>query len=118
MKTFLYTAFILIVFSGCKKEDSNHKVIYKVTVIGGNPAYAVKYSSSDNSTATAGPITGSGWTSSPIEDRKPNTRVFLTLEGGSGGSYKMYIYIDGHITAEERMDDPYGPKTIEAVIPD
>ncbi|MCE3280981.1 MAG: hypothetical protein K0S44_3172 [Bacteroidetes bacterium] len=117
MRTLFYITFILTVFNSCKKEDSNHQVMYKVTVIGGSPTYAVKYSSSDNSTATAGPITGSGWSSSTIE-RKPNTTVFLTLEGGSGGSYKMYIYVDGHISAEERMDDPYGPKTIEAVIPD
>jgi hypothetical protein len=118
MKCLIYIFSLFFVFTSCKKEEKKHKVIYKITVIGGSPSYSVKYSSSNNSTATAGPLTSSMWVSPAIEDRKGGSSVFLTLEGGSGGSYKMYIYVDGYLEKEDRMDDPYGPKTISAEIPE
>jgi hypothetical protein len=93
-------------------------VIFKVQVISGNPSYSVKYSSFSNTTKTEGPITASSWVSPKIDDRKSDSQVLLTLEGGSGGSYKMFIYVDGRLEKEDRMDDPYGPKTISVQIPD
>lgn len=117
MKYFIY---ILFLFSGvsCKKEEKKHTVIYKVNVISGSPSYSVNYSSTSNVTQTEGPITASSWTSPPIGDKTDGSTAYLKLEGGSGGAYKMFIYIDGYLEKEERMDDPYGPKTIEAVIRD
>jgi len=89
-----------------------------VNVIAGHPAYSLSYSGSGNATASQGQITQTLWTSPSITDRKAGTYVFFTLDGGTGGSYYMYIYIDGHIVKSDRMDDPYGPKTISAEIPE
>ena len=118
MKNFTYFFLLLALFSSCKKDAKKHSVIYKITVIGGHPAYTVNYSSTDNSTASQGPFTEQMWTSPKIDDREAGSTVFLTLEGGVGGSYNMYIYIDGSLQKTDRMDDPYGPMTISAKIPE
>jgi hypothetical protein len=118
MKNYLYILFILCCFSSCKKEEKKHIVSYKIVVLSGNPNYSVSYASTNNSTKTEGPITASSWTSPAIDDKKDGSSAYLKLEGGGGCSYKMFIYIDGGLEKEERMDDPYGPKSIEAVIRD
>ena len=109
---------LLLVFSSCKKEEKKHDVIYKVVVIGGSPSYSVTYSSSGNTTQTAGPFSASKWVSPTISDRKAGSLVSLTLKGGSGGSYNMYIYVNGRLEKEDRMDDPYGPRTISVELPE
>lgn len=109
---------LFLLLSACKKEEKKHMVIYKVTVISGNPAYSVNYSSTKNTTRTEGPITALSWTSPQIDDKRDGSSAFLKLQGGNGGSYKMFIYVDGYLEREERMDDPYGPKSIEVVIRD
>ena len=118
MKNLVYFFLLLAVFSSCKKNAKKHSVIYKITVIGGHPAYTVNYSDTENSTASQGPFTDQMWVSPKVEDRDAGTSVYLTLEGGVGGSYYMYIYIDGSLQKTDRMDDPYGPKTISATIPE
>ncbi|HEX8516626.1 MAG TPA: hypothetical protein VF868_10530 [Bacteroidia bacterium] len=117
MKKLLCLIVLAVSLFGCRKETL-HKVIYKVIVTAGTPTYSVKYSSAENSTQTAGPLTASKWVSPEINDRKSGNVVSLTLEGGSGGSYMMYIYVNGRLHAEERMDDPYGPKTLSVKLPD
>jgi hypothetical protein len=118
LKNAFYILILTLLFSSCKKEEEKHTVSYKVIVTSGHPVYSVSYSSSNNSTQSLGSITSSTWTSGIIDDRRGGTSVFLTLTGGSGGSYKMFIYIDGSLQKDGHMDDPYGPLTIEAAIPD
>jgi hypothetical protein len=118
MKTLIYTFSLFLLFSSCKKEEKKHTVIYKIIVTSGHPTYSVSYSSLNNSTKSEGSIKTTTWTSSPVDDREEGSSVFLTLEGGSGGGYKMFIYIDGNLHAEDIMYDPYGPKTISADIRD
>jgi hypothetical protein len=118
VKTFIYFLILSFLFLSCKKAEKTHKVVYKIEVIGGHPSYSVKYSSSKNATQTAGPLSDSKWTSPTIDDRETGASVSLTLEGGGGGSYKMYILVDGYLEKEDRMDDPYGPKTISVTLQD
>jgi hypothetical protein len=118
MKTFIYPVILALFFITCKKDEKKHTVTYKVNVIAGHPSYSVQYSASDNSTKSEGPMTTEKWTSLPVTDREGGTSVFLTVNGGTGGTYKMYILIDGYLEGEGIMDDPYGPRTIEAKIED
>jgi hypothetical protein len=118
MKSLIYIFCFAFIFSSCKKEEKKHKVIYKVEVTGGHPAYSLSYSSLNNSTQTVGPTSEAKWLSPTVNDRLTGSSVFLTLQGGSGGSYKMYIYVDGYLEQEGRMDDPYGPKTISVELTD
>lgn len=118
MKSFLYILFFPLIFSSCNKEEKKHKVIYKVEVVSGHPSYSVQYSSTGNATKTEGPLSGSKWLSPTIDDRETGSSVFLTLQGGSGGSYKMYIYVDGYLEQDGDMIDPYGPKTISVKLSD
>lgn len=118
MKKLIPVFSCLLIFSFCNKEEKKHKVIYKVQVTSGNPSYSVQYSSTGNSTKTEGPFSSSKWLSPTIDDRETGSSVFLTLQGGSGGSYKMYIYVDGYLEQEGSMTDPYGPETISVKLSD
>jgi len=118
MKPLIYVLCFSFLLPACKKEEKKHKVIYKVEVTGGHPSYSLSYSSLNNSTQTVGPISDSKWLSPTVNDRVTGNSVFLTLQGGNGGSYKMYIYVDGFLEQEGRMDDPYGPKTISVELSD
>lgn len=118
MKNSACCLLLLAFLTSCKKDDKKHTVLYKITVIAGHPSFSVSYSSSGNSTASQGPFSTATWTSPSINDRKGGGSVFLTLGGGTGGSYYMYIYIDGSLAKTGRMDDPYGPMTISAEIPE
>jgi hypothetical protein len=117
MKKYIVILFIFCGLSSCKKEETKHSVTYKVTVTKGHPTYSVTYSSTNNTTKSESSITSLNWTSK-VDDRKDGDIVILTLEGGNGGSYKMYIYIDGFLMKESDMEDPYGPLTIDAEIRD
>jgi hypothetical protein len=118
MKNILYITIVLLFCISCRKKEEKHTVVYKVSVLHGTPSYSVQYSGSNNTTRSEGPMNTSSWTSPVVEDRNEGTVVSLTLQGGSGGSYQMYIIIDGSVEKEDRMDDPYGPKTITAEIRD
>lgn len=118
MKRLILLLLPALLLAACKKEKKQHSVLYKVVVSSGHPTYSLSYSSSDNATASASAITQTQWTSPLITDRKALSDVFLTLDGGTGGSYYIYIYIDGNLVKGDRMDDPYGPLTISAQIPD
>jgi hypothetical protein len=118
MKNIVFILFCSIAFFSCRKEEKKHKVIYKVAVISGHPTFTVQYSAENNTTKTAGPLTSSSWLSPKVEDRETGNVVSLTLESKGGASYNMYIYVDGYLEQEGRMDDPYGPKTISVEIPD
>lgn len=117
MKKVIYLFIILSVFAACKKEKDQHSVVYKVTVIAGAPTYSVHFTSFDGVTTSQGPFTESMWVSSKIDDFEAGDVATMKLEGKNGGSYKMYVYVDGTLQMEDRMDDPYGPKTISVEIP-
>lgn len=118
MKNFIYIFSVLLCFFSCKKkEEEKHTVIYKIIVTSGQPTYSLSYSSSNNTTKSESSIKYN-WTSPQIDDREAGSSVFLTLNGGNGGTYKMYIYIDGYLEKEDSMGDPYGPRTITAEIPE
>jgi hypothetical protein len=118
MKKILFIFFISVFISSCKKEEKKHSVFYRIKVTSGNPVYSVSFSGEDNTTLEKSSISSQNSSSAPISDKKDGSAVFLTLQGGNGGSYLMDIYIDGYLQIEERMDDPYGPKTIEATVRD
>jgi len=115
MKKFVLFLFIIALVSACKKEVT-HPVIYKVVVSTGHPTYSVQYLSGSNTTVSQGPFSSGMWVSDKIEKEAGSTAL-LTLTGGTGGSYKLYIYVDGTLYMEGRMDDPYGPETISVVVP-
>lgn len=116
MRTLLFLIFVLFCCS-CKKEEK-HTVVYKVNVLHGNPSYYMQYSSLHNTTKSEGPVTASSWTSPVIDDRKSSSTVSFTMIGGIGGTYQMFIIVDGSVKKEFSMEDPYGPQTITADIGD
>jgi hypothetical protein len=118
MKNFIYILLCSLIFISCKKEEKKHSVLYKIVVTSGHPAYSTSYSASNNTTKSESSLTSANWTSPQINDKKGGSSVYLTLTGGNGGSYKMYIYVDGNLEAEDTMYDPYGPKTISADVPE
>ena len=118
MKHVGYLLLAALLPAACKKDEKQHSVLYKVVVSSGHPTYSLSYSGNNNSTTSQGQITQTLWTSPAVTGRKAGTEVFFTLDGGTGGSYYMYIYIDGNLVKGDRLDDPYGPLTISAQIPD
>ena len=115
MRIFAFILAFLIFFSSCEKEKKTFTVSYKITVISGSsPAYYVQYSAQNNSTQSKGPISQTMWVSDKVTDKEEESTVSLKLTGGQGCSYMMYIYVNGALRVQDRMDDPYGPKTITA----
>ena len=115
MKTIIYLFISLTIFTSCEKEKKTFTVSYKITVISGSsPAYYVQYSAQNNSTQSKGPISQTMWVSDKVTDKEEESTVSLKLTGGQGCSYMMYIYVNGALRVQDRMDDPYGPKTITA----
>lgn len=114
---YIYLSFLLFI-SACKKDEKQHSVIYKVTVIAGNPSYSVNYSGNNNSSISQGPFSATTWISPKIADKVNQDVASFTLSSNGGGSFNMYIYVDGFLENESRMDDPYGPKTLSVTIYD
>ena len=116
MRKIIFILFFAIIFS-CKKEEPKsfsvaYKIIETTTAV---PAYIVAYTT-ENATQTEGPITFANWSSPTIKKLEGET-VSFTLDGGSGtGSFIMRIYANGVLLEEQTMDNPFGPKTISAIV--
>jgi hypothetical protein len=117
MKRLYFLAPLLLFLTwSCKKKEPTAVVIYKVSeTTSATPAYTVTYST-ENTTKTEGPVTASSWSSTGIEKHNGD-HVTFTLDGGTGtGSFNFSISVNGVVTLSDHLDNPNGPKTIEADI--
>jgi hypothetical protein len=120
MKNILYvlSGIIILFCFSCKKEPKTVYVTYKVMEISNNtPSYTVGYTLADKSTKTLGSFTQSKWVSDKIEEVDKGTYISLSVEGSGGGSYDMFIYINGVLHSRRQADDGHGKQILEAQIP-
>jgi hypothetical protein len=109
-------SFVLI-FSACKKDAKTHLVSYKVTEdTPGAAPYALRYSLSDGTLKSEGPVTTETWITESLSGYKPGSIVSLYLSS-SGGSYEMYIYVDGALSSHAPADGGLNEQLLEAQIP-
>jgi hypothetical protein len=107
----------LLIFSSCKKDVKTHLVSYKVTEnTPGAAPYSLRYSLSDGSLRTEGPVTTEIWITESLSGFKPGAIVSLYLES-SGGNYEMYIYVDGELSSHAPADGGFGEQVLETQIP-
>lgn len=119
MKNFYSIIFLLLYFSfSCKKENNNtHSVQYHVTMTTpGSSAYTLRYSLSDGTFRSEGPVTSETWVSENLSGYKKGTIVSLYLDS-PGGTYELSIYVDGQLSSHAPADGGFGEQLLEASIP-
>jgi hypothetical protein len=117
MKNLVCMLSILLLFSACKKDAKTHLVSYKVTEsTPGAAPYTLRYSLSDGTLKSEGPVTTETWISESLSGFKPGAIVSLYLES-SAGSYEMYIYVDGELSSHAAADGGVAEQLLEAQIP-
>jgi hypothetical protein len=118
MKNFCHIIlFSFLIFSSCKKDDNTNTVTYKIieTTPGASP-YSVRYSLSDGTLRSEGPITSEIWMTADMSGYKKNTIVSLYLDATSG-TYDMIIYVNGSVSSQASADGGMGEQLLEAQIP-
>lgn len=116
-KKLLYIFFLLLLLSSCKKEPETVYVSYKVIETSSNsPTYTVGYSLADGTTKTIGGQTSSNWVSEKVSDVEIGKYISLSVEGNGGGSYDMYIYVNGRLDSQRDADDSNGKQTLTTQI--
>jgi len=118
MKHLIYISFLLLVFSSCKKEEKKYSVTYKIIEISNNtPTYIVRYTLNNGATQSLGNITANSWTSGTLSDYKAGSVLNLEVEGSGGGTYEMYILVNGTNDGYRIADDSNGAQSLEVVLP-
>lgn len=117
MKKLLYILLVAFFITSCKKEPETVYVSYKVIETSSNsPTYTVGYSLADGTTKTIGGLTGSKWVSEKVSDVEIGKYLSLSVEGNGGGSYEMYIYVNGRLDSQRVADDSNGKQTLTTQI--
>ncbi len=117
MKNLFCIISIVLLFSACKKESNTHLVTYKVTeTTPGAAPYSLRYSLSDGTLKSEGPVTTETWTTESLSGFKKGAIVSLYLDS-PGGSYEMYIYVDGELSSHAAADGGFTEQLLEAQIP-
>jgi hypothetical protein len=117
MKHLFYIFSVVLLFSACKKDTKTHLVTYKVTeTTPGAAPYTLRYSLSDGTLKTEGPVTTETWITESLSGFKPGAIVSLYLDS-SAGSYEMYIYVDGAVSSHAPADGGLNEQLLETQIP-
>jgi hypothetical protein len=117
MKQIASILLILVFLASCKKEPKTVYVSYKVIETSSNtPTYTVSYSMADGTTKSIGGQTGSKWVSEKISDVEIGKYLSVSVEGTGGGSYEMYIYVNGRLDSQRDADDTNGKQTLTTQI--
>ena len=118
MKSFYSIILVLLLSFSCKKENNNtHSVQYNVTMTTpGSGAYTLRYTLSDGTFRSEGPITSETWVSENYNGYKKGSIVSLYLDS-PGGTYEMSIYVDGQLSSHTSADGGVGEQILEASIP-
>lgn len=119
MKSFYSVILVLSLLTfSCKKESGNtHAVQYQVTMTTpGSSAYTLRYTLSDGTFRSDGPITSETWISENMGGYKKGSIVSLYLDS-PGGTYEMSIYVDGQLSSHTSADGGVGEQLLEASIP-
>ncbi len=114
----LSTLLMITMSFSCKKDNSNsHSVSYKIieTIPGSSP-YMVRYTMADGTFRSEGPITSETWISENMGGYKNGAIVSLYLDS-PGGTYDMYIYVNGSISSQASADGGFGEQLLEAQVP-
>ncbi len=120
MKNSIYilSGIILLVLSSCKKEPKTAYVTYKVIETSNStPTYTVGYTLANKSTKTLGSLTQDKWVSDKIADVALGTYISLSVEGSGGGTYDLFIYINGVLHSRRQAGDGFGIQTLESQVP-
>jgi hypothetical protein len=117
MKNLCCILSFLLIFSACKKDVKTHLVSYKVTEsTPGAAPYTLRYSLSDGTLRTEGPVATEIWITESLSGFKPGAIVSLYLDSPAG-SYEMYIYVDGELSSHAPADGGLNEQLLEAQIP-
>jgi|SRR3954471_21006293 hypothetical protein len=118
MKNFIYIlSFLLLITAACKKENKTYTVTYKVNEnTPGSAPFSIRYTISDGTMKSEGPISSGVWTTTDMNGYKSNAIVSLYLDSPSG-TYDMYIYVDGTISSHVVADGGFGEQLLEAQLP-
>jgi len=112
-RAFSFLILISLFFTSCKKEEKKFSVVFKVVETGsGTPVYTVRYTLPNGSTQSKGGNTQEIWVSEKIDDYKGGQYLTLSVEGSGGGSYDMYIYINGSLQARRAAGDGFGEQVL------
>lgn len=109
--------FLTLIVSACKKDTKTHLVSYKVTEsTPGAAPYTLRYSLSDGTLKSEGPVTTETWITESLSGFKPGAIVSLYLESAAG-SYEMFIYVDGELSVHAPADGGLNEQLLETQIP-
>jgi hypothetical protein len=111
---FFLFAFSLVLLS-CEKKEDTHSVLYRVGTDSPN-SYTVRFTMSDGSTKSQGPITG-GWSSGSMDGFEAGDELTMSLES-MGGDFHMSIHANGHILKERDAGGSGGTQTLQTIIVD
>jgi hypothetical protein len=117
MKKLFFLSLAVLLLSSCKKEAKTVYVSYKIVETSSyTPTYTVGYSLADGTTKTIGRQTNSKWVSEKISDVEIGKYLSLSVEGTGGGTYEMYIYVNGRLDSQRIAGDGYGRQTLTTQI--
>ena len=117
MKNFIYILFSLVLIVSCKKDSKTHTVSYKIYEnTPGSAPFTVRYTQSDATLKQEGPISTGSWTTLDMNGYRANAIISLYLDS-PGGTYDMYIYVDGSIANHVTADGGFGEQLLEAQLP-
>lgn len=117
MKKFICIISLLLVITACKKETKNYTVTYKIYEnTPGSAPFSVRYTLSDGTLKSEGPISSGNWTTPDMNAYRSNQIISFYLESPAG-TYDMYIYVDGSIASHVTADGGIGEQLLEAQLP-
>ena len=118
MKNFCHIIlFSFLIFSFFMKVYYTHSVTYNIFDINSIACLNfVRYSLSDGTLRSEGPITSEIWMTADMSGYKKNTIVSLYLDATSG-TYDMIIYVNGSVSSQASADGGMGEQLLEAQIP-
>jgi hypothetical protein len=119
MRKFFYLSiFIFLGFFSCKKDDASYSVTYKITeTVPGSGPYYIRYTMSDGTLRSEGPISMETWMTENYGGYKKGTIVSLYLDAPTNGSYEMFIYVNNSLSSHAPADGGFGEQLLEAQIP-
>lgn len=117
MKQLIYIFSFIFLITSCKKDDKTYTVTYKIFEnIPGSAPFSVRYSQSDATLKSEGPVSTGNWTTPDLNGYRSNAIVSLYMES-AGGTYDMYIYVNGSVASHVIADGGFGEQLLEAQLP-
>lgn len=117
MKNILYIFLFFILIASCKKDSKTYTVTYKVYEnTPGSAPFTVRYTQSDATLKQEGPISTGTWTTQDMNGYRGNAIISLYLDS-PGGTYDMYIYVNGSVNTHVTADGGFGEQLLETQLP-